>query len=185
MSYSGHSLWGGGLTSLQKCSWCILQPQVTGRVQVSVFVATKPSSAETMIMIIGNSISSHFVSTVGQKAFPNPSASAVTMLIPVMIYNQTHLSPIIVWFSLRLLFIWHHSSNFFHHLLSCFLASCLVLFRLWINSVTSFIMVYSHFHFNRFLSPYCFFHWFQLSLVQGWSMEHPERIELTRSAGNC
>ena len=29
MSYPGHSLWGGGLTPLQRYSWCILLPQQT------------------------------------------------------------------------------------------------------------------------------------------------------------
>ena len=27
VSYPGHALWGGGLTSLQRCSRCILQPK--------------------------------------------------------------------------------------------------------------------------------------------------------------
>ena len=31
VSYTGHSLlWGRGLTSLQRCSQCILQPQLSG-----------------------------------------------------------------------------------------------------------------------------------------------------------
>ena len=32
MSLSGHSLAGGGLTLLQRCSRCILQPQLTGAI---------------------------------------------------------------------------------------------------------------------------------------------------------
>ena len=31
VSYPRHSLWGGGLTPLQRCSQCILQPQPTGQ----------------------------------------------------------------------------------------------------------------------------------------------------------
>ena len=31
VSYSGHSFGGGGLTALQRCSWCILQLQPTGQ----------------------------------------------------------------------------------------------------------------------------------------------------------
>ena len=36
VSYTGHSLWGGGLTPLQRSSRCILQPQPTGQRFVNV-----------------------------------------------------------------------------------------------------------------------------------------------------
>ena len=39
MSYQWHSLWGGGLTPLERCSRCILQPQPIGPKKVLFYEA--------------------------------------------------------------------------------------------------------------------------------------------------
>ena len=44
MSYSDHLL-GGGLTPLQRCSWCILQPQLTG---IRIFLVFSTYQFETI-----------------------------------------------------------------------------------------------------------------------------------------
>ena len=37
VSYPGHSLVGGGLTPLQRCSWCILKPLPIGPASLRMF----------------------------------------------------------------------------------------------------------------------------------------------------
>ena len=60
VSYPGHSLSGEGLTPLQRCSWCILQPQLTEQLNTHLY-----SSNEWFCVVI--------IMSCHQHVYPWPS----------------------------------------------------------------------------------------------------------------